>query len=167
MKIQIAIASAVLALAGSIAANAQTSAFSVVVSPTPQTWTGAPLTFGGTITNTTAGPLDISIDSITAPGGVGISNDFANNYLLNQDLTLAPGGSYTSGDLFTVTGPVSASYTGTFSATDVSGGAPGVTGYGDYQVIVPTSSTPEPGTLALFASSALGGGFALLRRRRK
>ena len=165
MKINVTVASIFLALVGAAGANAQTSAFDVTVSPTPQTWTGSPLIFGGTITNTSTSTLNIDTDSVNPPTGVTYTDEFG-SLAGPLPLTLAAGAS--TGfipDLFTITGGVTSSFTGTFSATDSSTGPAPVTGFGNFDVVVP-GSVPEPGSVALFASSLVGGGL-FLRRRRK
>lgn len=161
MKMNVTVASICLALVGAVGANAQTSAFDVTITPPSQLWTGTPLVFGGTITNTTGVPLNLSTDSVNPPSNVTYTDEFG-GLAGPLPFTIPVGGSYTSTDLFTITGGVTSAFTGTFSATDVSGAAP-VTGFADFAV---TTSVPEPGSMALLASSILGGGL-FLRRRRK
>jgi hypothetical protein len=162
MKFTIAVASIFLAVAGATSAIAQGApSLSVTINPTPQTWTGSPLVFGGTITNTGSVTLNPDSDSIAMPSAVGYTDEYLNNVLLGSGLSLTPGQSYTTPDLFTITGGVTSSFTGTFSTTD---STVGVTGNGDFRVNVP-GSVPEPGSMALLASSLLGGGFLLRRRK--
>jgi hypothetical protein len=180
MKIKIAVATVALSLVGAIGAQAQESNdFSVVVSPNPLNLTAAQLPVGdqaysATITNTSSSADTIVGDSIgSLPTGVNIVNDGIMTQLgTTGPIALAAGGSVTVPDAFDLAIPAGTqSFVGDLTVYDNAGNGNNVASVGDASVGNPygnfaVNTTPEPGTLALLASSALGGGAFLLRRRR-
>ena len=167
MKLNLALATAALTLLGA-------SAQAQLTLTATQTGNIDPLNgytiFSGFVSNpATAAPVTIDSSSITSTlpfldvqADINFTDLIVTDPVTNTDsfLTLTPGGSHTFDDLFeldlTSGAPVNFTYQLNSGNTTVA------------SVTFPgTSAVPEPGSIALLASSLVGGGLFVARRRRK
>ena len=123
--------------------------------------------FTGFVSNPVgAAPVQLTSDSITAPATLPIFDTQADPILtdlINPDntfLTLSPGGSHTFDDLFEANLSVGVPISGVTYQLDSNN-----TVAASYTFAKPTA-VPEPGSIALLASSVIGGGLFISRRRR-
>ena len=159
MKLYSVMAFASLAALGAISAQAQTLPLSLVITKSndPALF-GGNTVFSGLLTNpsaTTSYLIDGSSLTSSMPF-VDVQQDFAFSDL---SFTLAPGDSHTFGDLFELTTPNAFTYDYDYVLTS-----------GNTRVAeagFQTAAVPEPGSVALLASSLIGGGLFWTRRRRK
>jgi hypothetical protein len=122
----------------------------------------------------TGGPATFSSDSIgDLPLGVTILDDGVQDALLSSgEIPVTPGTPYVN--TFDLAIPAGTpSFVGDFVVFDDNGNNNNETNSGDAtpgntfgNFLVTPSAVPEPGTIALLATSALSGGALLLRRRR-
>jgi hypothetical protein len=177
MKIKIAVATVAVSLFAISGAHAQSNVWSVVVEPNPLNLTAAQLpvadeTFSATITNISGTSQTFDGDSIgDYPGTVTVLDDnLATQLGTTGPVTLAPGASTdTTFDLSIGAG--TGNFVGDLTVSDPGGDSNNLFSSGDASPLNPygnfaVNTTPEPGSLALLASSTLGGGAFLLRRRR-
>ena len=189
MKYNLALATAALTLIGASAHAQLLLTTQVAIDPVNHAPIIDPLNgyteFTGTITNPTFAPITLTSSSFTNAVGANllvfdIQADPDLTDLINPDnsfLTLnaatpgAPGsgGNHTFSDLFEVdlTGGVSmAGFTYQLGGTADPTGNTGNHIVASYTFAQP-SAVPEPGSIALLASSVIGGGLFMSRRRRK
>ena len=179
MKLKVAFVTALLAaLATSAHADISFSLFDGTTGYTgtdlnsPLVVDANPAMFGGVIINNGPNAVELGDLSFTLHDGLAssmLTDIFGDLTLGDAPLTLGPGDSYTSNDLFEVTGLPSA--TGPFRGEVVlvtnDPLAPVETARHDFWVTGPNTNVPEPGALALFVGSMISGGLFVARRRRK
>ena len=168
MKFGIALAGMALTLLGASAAQAQLS----LTLNTPVTLPSGALQIGGSIANGPA-PVTYTIGGANLPTANGIQyfdalegqySDGTNNPLLSLlPATLAPNQFLSDNDFIELIVPAGTPLTDLiFTVSDGSG-----TVLASTTLTVGTAAVPEPGSMALLASSLVGGSALLLRRRRK
>jgi hypothetical protein len=179
MKIKIAVATVAVSLFAIVGAHAQSNDWSVVVDPNPLNLTAAQLpvadqAYSATVTNISGTSQTFDGDSIgNYPATVNVLDDnLATDLGTTGPVTLGPGASMTFPDAFDISiGAGTANFVGDLTVSDAGGDSNNLFSSGDASIGNPygnfaVNTTPEPGSLALLASSALGGGAFLLRRRR-
>ena len=165
MKLNIAIATVALTLIG---ASAQAQLLFTVSQTSAIDPINGYTIFSGFVSNPIgAAPVQLTSDSITAPSKLPIfdtQSDFNLTDFVNADntfLTLSPGGSHTFDDLFEANMNVGVPLSGVTYQLDSNSTV--VASF----TFPTTSAVPEPGSVALLASSVIGGGLFVSRRRRK
>ena len=161
MKLYSAMAFASLAVFGAISAQAQTLPLSLVITTSSHAPVfGGSVAFTGLLTNpsaTTSYIIDGS--SLTSSlTGVDVQQDFGFSDL---SFTLGPGGSHTFDDLFELTTATPSVYNYDYVLSS------GSLKVAETNFNSSAGAVPEPGSVALLASSVIGGGMFITRRRRK
>ena len=133
------------------------------------------VTIGVTSLLPNGGEPTFSSDSIGAlPNGVSILDDGVEDALTGGEIAVSPGSPYTG--TFDLAIPAGTpAFVGDFVVFDDNGNnnnegnsgdfTPGNT-FGNFLVTPATATVPEPGSIALLATSVLSGGALLIRRRR-
>lgn len=171
MKFKMALAAAAFALISS-AAQAQLEIVLDLgdpLAPTNEITVSGPgrVEFSGTIFNIGRVPLTIVGDSVSAPDGVGTDLPQSDLFIGSFPITIGPGESFRGDYLFGLDIPSGIdSFEGVYAvlAEDLQG-MPMNPFSVSYRVNFAPAAIPEPGAMALLASSLIGG--SLLLRRRK
>jgi hypothetical protein len=180
MNIKFAVATVAVSLLAATGAYAQSNVWSVVVNPNPLNLTATQLpvadeSFSATVTNISGVSQTFDGDSIgdypSATVNV-LDDNVAAGLGSTGPVTLAPGGSVSYPDAFDLSiGAGTANFVGDLFVSDASGNGNNINSVGDATPGNPygnfaVNTTPEPGSIALLASSALAGAAVIRRRRR-
>ena len=157
MKLNLAIATAALTLMGA-SAQAQLT-FTASQTSTIDPSNGYTV-FTGFVINSLTATSSVPLDGSTVTSALPFIDTQADFNFSDLPLTLAPGDSHRFDNLFEADLTKGSIGGTTYQLTS---GGPTVASF----TFPTTSAVPEPGSLALLASSVIGGGLFVARRRRK